>query len=177
MYDGTLRAIVHAFKYSGCRALASDLARLMRQAGADALADADAVVPVPLHPWRALRRGFNQADDLACALGLPVWRVLGRARHGPPLAGQPRASRRRSVDGAFHLTWWTRHGPARARLPGATVVIIDDVMTTGATLDACASVLIDAGVSRVRALTVARAVARRPPPRPPRPRLSRAHRR
>ena len=72
-YDGPLRRLVHAFKYEGRRALAAPLGALMRRAGRDILVDADAVVPVPLHPLRALQPGFNQADDLARQLG-PVLR-------------------------------------------------------------------------------------------------------
>lgn len=154
-YDGSLRQLVHAFKYDGRRALAVPLATLMRRAGADVLAGADAVVPVPLHPLRALQRGFNQADDLARLLGLPVWRALRRTRHGPPQADLPAAGRHANVREAF-----ARRGPLLlARLPPVTVVLIDDVMTTGATADACASVLVASGVKRVRVLTMARAVA------------------
>lgn len=170
VYDGALRAIVQAFKYGPCRALASPLATLMRSAGADVLAGAHAVVPVPLHPLRAWQRGFNQADDLARAVGLPVWRVLRRTRAGPPQAGLPAGRRHANVREAFALgrgESWRR--PRRLR--NATVVLVDDVMTTGATLEACAQVLLAAGVRSVRALTVARAVAARPAPpgRPPHP--------
>ena len=175
VYDGSLRRIVHAFKYDGRRVLAPRLAALMREAGADLLAGADAVIPVPLHPWRALRRGFNQADDLARALGPPVWRVLRRTRHGPPQAALPAARRHANVRAAFALRldkpWSAR------RLRNRSVVLVDDVMTTGATLEACARVLTAAGVRRVIALTAARAVAGPPRPRPPTPRPSIAPRR
>lgn len=170
-YEGSLRLILHAFKYGGRRLLAAPLAALMLRAANDLLRDADAVVPVPLHPWRAWRRGFNQADDLARHLGLPVWRVLRRSRHGPPQAGLPAAQRHANVRAAFAL----RRGPPGWRLASATgllrnrvVVLIDDVMTTGATLEACATQLREAGVRSVRALTVARAAAVRPEsPAPP----------
>jgi ComF family protein len=167
VYDGSLRAIVHAFKYEHCRALARPLAALMTSAGADVLDGADAVVPVPLHPLRAWQRGFNQADDLARALDLPVWRVLRRVHHGPPQATLPAARRHGNVRAAFApIRWGAR--PLDARLHNRTIVLVDDVMTTGATLDACARVLLEAGVRSVRALTAARAVAARPaPPLPP----------
>jgi ComF family protein len=155
VYDGALREIVHAFKYRHCRALARPLAALMIGAGGDVLDGAHAAVPVPLHPLRSLRRGFNQADDLARALGLPVWRVLRRLRHGPPQASLPAARRHGNVRAAFGL----RSFVDRRRLQGRTIVLVDDVMTTGATLDACAEVLQRAGVRNVRALTAARAVA------------------
>lgn len=160
-YEGALRAIIHAFKYERRRVLAAPLAAMMRVAGAALLDDADAVVPVPLHPWKRLTRGFNQADDLARHLGRPVWRVLRRRRHGPPQAGLPAARRHANVRDAF---------AARSRrVRGATVVLVDDVMTTGATLDACGRALLAAGARSVRALTVARAAAGRPLPPPPTP--------
>lgn len=168
-YDGTLRQIVHAFKYDSRRALASPLASLMRKVGHDVLAGAAAVVPVPLHPWRAVRRGFNQADDLARELGIPVWRVLARRKHSLPQAGLPAAQRYANVSGAFTIARGIRlgiPGTCARRLQGASVVLIDDVMTTGATLDACAGELLGAGVRTVRALTIARAVGERPRPRP-----------
>jgi ComF family protein len=165
-YDDPLRRIIHAFKYGGRRTLAPRLAALMREAGADLLAGADAVVPVPLHPWRAMRRGFNQADDLARSLGLPVWRVLRRRRHGPPQAGLPAGQRHANVQAAYALAPGLPWATARNRLRNRSVVLVDDVMTTGATLEACALVLAEAGVRSVGAVTAARAVAA-PPHRPP----------
>jgi ComF family protein len=159
LYDGSLRRIVHAYKYERRRVLAQPLAALMLQAGADVLAGADALVPVPLHPWRALRRGFNQADDLARHLGLPVWRVLRRRRHGPPQAGLPASRRHANVRDAYALARFTAAVGPRRLLPNRVVVLVDDVMTTGATLEACGRVLLDAGVRNVRALTIARAAA------------------
>jgi ComF family protein len=174
-YDGVLREMIHAFKYGRRRALAEPLAAWLVEAGADVLTGADAVVPVPLHPLRALERGFNQADDLARLLGRPVWRVLRRVRRGHPQAGLRARERQRNVRRAFGLRprWLQVAGrPFGApRLQNAAVVLIDDVMTTGATLDACSRVLVDAGVRRVTALTVARSASTRHarPPRPPRP--------
>ena len=167
-YEGSVRLILHAFKYGGCRLLAAPLAALMRTAAEDWLHDADAVVPVPLHPLRAWRRGFNQADDLARHLGVPVWRALRRARHGPPQAGLPAAQRHANVRAAFAV----RRGPPAWRLRNRVVVLVDDVMTTGATLEACAAVLRDSGVRSVSALTVARAAATRPEALAPIPRPS-----
>jgi ComF family protein len=160
-YEGSLRALVHAFKYERRRMLAAPLARLLVRAGADVLGDADAVVPVPLHPWRSFQRGFNQADDLAQRIGPPVWRALRRIRRGPPQVTLPAAGRRANVDRAFGPSARLSLAPGdrlRDRLQHKTVVLVDDVMTTGATLDACSRVLLDAGVRSVRALTVARAV-------------------
>lgn len=124
----------------------------MRERGADMLAGAAFVVPVPLHHTRRRRRGFNQADDLAEGLGLPVCRALRRVRATETQAGLAAARRHRNVRDAF--------SPARhaTRLAGAVVVLVDDVSTTGATLDACARVLKEAGAAEVRALTAARVV-------------------
>lgn len=160
-YEGALRAIIHAFKYDGRRALARPLATLMREAGAEVLSDADAVVPVPLHLFRRWKRGFNQADDLARALGPPVWPVLRRVHHGPPQASLPASRRHANVSRAYTLR--TRAGPL---LSGRHVVLIDDVMTTGETMEACARVLVWAGARKVSALTAARAAATRPVRRP-----------
>jgi ComF family protein len=124
------------------------------------LAGADAVVPVPLHPWKRLQRGFNQSADLARTLGVPVRPVLWRSRATRAQAGLTPVQRRRNVAGAFALTPW----PSRASkaIEKQILVLVDDVMTTGATLDACARVLERAGAREVRTLALARAL----PPAP-----------
>lgn len=165
-YEGSLRELIHAFKFERKRQLAGPLARLMCRRAVDVFEGADAVVPVPLHPVRFLRRRFNQADDLAREIGLPVWRLLRRRRHGPPQASLPAPRRRANLRHAYALSIRSRApGPIRVPFAGTTVVLIDDVMTTGATMDACARVLLENGVRDVRALTVARAVVK--PPHPP----------
>jgi ComF family protein len=154
-YDGALRAIVHALKYEGRRSLAQPLAELMRIRGADMLTGADWAVPVPLHPSRRRERGFNQAADLARHLGVPVCPALRRHRATRTQTELPAARRHANVRGAFVLA------PApvqESRLEGSIVVLVDDVSTTGATLDECARVLKEAGVKQVRALTAARVV-------------------
>jgi ComF family protein len=165
LFEGPIRELIHTFKYERRRGLSRVLARLMREAGAMLLEDADAAVPVPLHPVRAFRRGFNQADDLACGLGLPVWRALSRGRGGRTQASLGAHDRRVNLAGAFGpaLTW-RLHQKRRDGLRDRTIVLVDDVMTTGATADACAAVLLDLGVRTVRVLTAARAAAG-PPPR------------
>jgi ComF family protein len=158
-YEGALRAIIQTFKYDGRRSLARPLAALMRIRGAEMLAGADCVVPVPLHSSRRRQRGFNQAADLARHLGLPSRGVLRRRRSTGTQTGLPAARRHGNVRGAFALARsWRR----RDWMRNAIVVLIDDVSTTGATLDACARVLKSAGVREVRALTVARVVTRQP---------------
>lgn len=120
------------------------------------LAGAHAVVPVPLHPARRRARGFNQSADLAAHLGLPVYSLLERVRATHPQADLPEHERQDNVASAFAVA---RRAPA---CTGAVLVLIDDVSTTGSTLDACARALRAAGAADVRAITAARAVRRRP---------------
>jgi ComF family protein len=155
-YEGALRSIVHALKYEGRRSLARPLADLMRERGAEVLAGSDCLVPVPLHPTRRRARGFNQALDLARHLGRPVRKALRRVRATPTQTGLPAAQRHRNVRDAFAMA------PRTSSLSGATVVLVDDVSTTGATLEACARVLKAAGAREVRALMAARVVVNSP---------------
>jgi ComF family protein len=155
-YEGSLRAIVHALKYGSRQTIARPLAARMRAAGTEILAGADAVIPVPLHPSRERTRGFNQARELARHLGLPLVDGLRRVRHTAAQADLPAARRHANVRGAFRAR-------NRARgLNGSILVLVDDVSTTGATLNACAAALLAAGAREVRAITAARAVARLP---------------
>jgi ComF family protein len=149
-YDGALRDIIHAFKYEGRRSLARPLAALIRAVAADRLRGADCAVPVPLHPWRRLQRGFNQASDLADELGLPVVHALWRVRWTRQQMGLARDARRGNVRGSMRVPPWRRED-----IGGRVVVLVDDVRTTGATLEACATVLQQAGAREVRPVTVA----------------------
>jgi ComF family protein len=153
-YDGALRSIIHALKYEGRRSLARPLGALMCQRGADVLHAAACAIPVPLHPSRRRQRGFNQAADLARHVGLPVVPALCRVCATATQTSLPAARRNRNVRDAFAVARWD------GSLRRAAVVLIDDVSTTGATLEACARVLKEAGVSEVRALTAARVVGR-----------------
>jgi ComF family protein len=154
-YEGSLKGIVHALKYDGRRTLARPLALRMKASGIDVLQRADAVVPVPLHGSRERSRGFNQARELARYLELPVIDALERVRHTPPQADLPAARRHANVRGAFAC----RRPEA---VQGLTLVLVDDVSTTGATVNACAAPLLAAGAREVRALIAARAVTRQP---------------
>ena len=158
-YDERLRDIIHALKYESRPTIARHLAARMRLAGPSLLAGADLVVPVPLHRSRERKRGFNQARELARHLGLPLADVLTRVRETASQADLSAARRHANVRGAFALS---RVAAAKAPVPldGAVVVLVDDVSTTGATLNACAAVLLEAGVVDVRALTAARAPLR-----------------
>jgi ComF family protein len=154
-YDGTLRDIIHAFKYEGRRSLAGPLSALMREAASRLLQDASCAVPVPLHPWRRTRRGFNQARDLACGLGLPVVPALWKPHATAQQMGLSAEARTHNVRGAIRLSPLIRASTLHRVVRGRIVVLVDDVRTTGATLDTCAEVLRDAGAREVRAVTVA----------------------
>jgi ComF family protein len=154
LYEGAVREAVHALKYNHLSGLARPMAEVM--AGyleAEAL-PVDLVVPVPLFGRRQRLRGYNQSALLARELsrlgGLPLAeRGLARRRNTPPQARSVDAeARRRNVAGAFAAD--------RRRVEGRRVLLIDDVMTTGATLDACAQALRQAGAASVWALTFAR---------------------
>ena len=153
-YEGTLKDVVHALKYDPRRTIAKHLAARMRALAGDVLDEADVVVPVPLHPGRERVRGFNQARELARHLELPLLDVVVRTRRTASQADLPAAKRESNVRGAFALA---KGSPS---LEGLVVVLVDDVSTTGATLNACAAPLIAAGVKEVRALTAARAPLR-----------------
>lgn len=154
-YEGSLRAIVHALKYGGRQTIAGGLAARLRAHGTDVLTGADAIVPVPLHPSRERARGFNQARELGRHLEVPMMEALRRTRRTQVQADLPAARRHRNVRGAFSV----RHP---SEVGGLIVVLVDDVSTTGATLQACAAPLLDAGAREVRALIVARAATRQP---------------
>lgn len=182
-YDGRMKEIIHALKYERRRSISPRLGALMRERGAALLADASIVVPVPLHPRREYERGFNQAEDLALHLGPPVMRLLKRIKHTPSQIALPREQRHRNVEEAFALNDAARSLVPDPRSPLSDfrspradprsplwelpspqpliVVLVDDVSTTGATLEACANVLKSAGVTEVRAITAARVVTAR----------------
>ena len=155
-YDGRMKEIIHALKYERRRSIAPPLGGLMRTTGARLLKDAAFAVPVPLHPRREYQRGFNQADDLAQHLGLPVRPLLRRVVFTRSQIELPKDERHANVTDAFALSVPGSQFP----VPGL-VVLVDDVSTTGATLDACARVLKLAGVREVRAVTAARVVHER----------------
>jgi ComF family protein len=158
-YEGSLRDIIHAFKYEGRRSIGTRLGVLLRTAGTDLVSDARCAIPVPLHAWRRVRRGFNQAADLARALDVPVVHALWRSRATTPQTGLTAAARRGNVRGAFTMTPVLRRR-IDSYVAGQIVILVDDVWTNGATLDECARVLKEAGAKEVRALTVARADVR-----------------
>jgi ComF family protein len=137
-FDEISRALVHALKYGDRLDLAPMMGRWIGQAGRELLAAADALVPVPLH-WRRLwARRFNQSAMLAAAVsrqtGVPV--AAGALKRVKPTAQQVGLSRteRANVQGAFRVP-----GDGKAAVTGRRLVLIDDVLTSGATVDGCAS--------------------------------------
>lgn len=151
-YEGTLRKLIHVFKYGGVRPLAGIFGRLMAQA-LPREAGFDMVVPMPLHWFKQWQRGFNQAELLASEIGrkwnTPVKRIVRRQRVTAPQAGLTNAKRRANVQGAFRIA-------GGRRLDGLRILLVDDVVTTGATASACARVLKRAGAAHVCLLALAR---------------------
>ena len=163
-YEGTLREIIHALKSSRRHSLARQLAQRMRAHGSDVLDSVDCVVPVPLHWRREYRRGFNQAREIARHLGPPMVDGLVRLRATRPQIELAAHFRKTNVDGAFAVRRrWFRN----SAFDGRRVLLVDDVSTTGATLDACARILKEAGAIEVFALTAARVVTTLPGKAPP----------
>jgi ComF family protein len=157
-YDEVAASLVHALKYGDRLDLAPMLGRWMATAGRELTARADALVPVPLH-WRRLwARRFNQSAALAAAVGhvcgVPVEHgLLARARATAQQVGLGREARAANVQGAFAVP-----DAARPRVEGRRLLLVDDVLTSGATAQACARALSRAGAAGVDVLVFARVV-------------------
>lgn len=156
LYRDAGRRVVLAFKHGDRLDMARPLAEWMAFAGRDLLAATDMIAPVPLHWRRLLKRRYNQSGELARRLaqisGKPaVLDLLTRQRFTTPQEKMNRLARARNQSGAF-----VPHPRRAALLPGKSVLLIDDVLTTGATLSACAETLRAAGASRVDVLVLAR---------------------
>jgi ComF family protein len=157
-YSEVGRELVHLLKYGDRLDLLRPLGTWMARAGAELLTDADALVPVPLHWTRLWQRRFNQSAGLARAVSavarLPVWDyALARVRATPPQVGLARSERARNVAGAFRVPRATR-----SEVKDKKLVLIDDVLTSGATVDACAKALTRTGAARVDVLVLTRVV-------------------
>jgi ComF family protein len=155
IYDGVAAELVKRLKFADRLDVARVMARLMASAGRDLIETAEVIVPAPMHRWRLLLRGHNQSAELARALGaiagLPVDpSLLLKVRRTPPQARLTKAQRRENLAGAFAVP-----PAARLALAGRRVLVVDDVITTGATMNAAARVLKRAGAAEVDALAFA----------------------
>ncbi|MSP43079.1 MAG: ComF family protein [Alphaproteobacteria bacterium] len=157
-YDDASRSMILAFKHGDRMEGAPAFAAWMARAGADLVADADLIVPVPLHRKRLFRRRYNQLAVLALYLARLTAKpamvdALARTRHTPPMGGLNRRERLHNMAGAIAVR------DARwANVAGSNILLIDDVLTTGATASACARGLRGAGAARIDILTLARVV-------------------
>ena len=156
--DGPTRRLVHRLKYGDRLELARTMGRWMARAGSDILVDADVLVPIPLHRTRLALRRFNQSAALAWAIsegcGVPVdVSALARVKRTPAQVGLSRTQRALNMQGAFKVD-----GERRLSVDGRAVILVDDVLTSGATLNAAARALLRAGARRVDALVFARVV-------------------
>jgi ComF family protein len=155
-YEGVIRSAIQAFKYEGQTRLDDFLSRALVNPLSSRPLTVDVVLPVPLSAQRLGSRGFNQAEilarPLAEATGWPLeGGLLVRARDTQPQVELPHRARRRNVEGAFSVA-------CPDAVVGRRVLLIDDVCTTGATLEACAVPLLDAGAAGVWGLVIARAM-------------------
>lgn len=155
LFEGHIRSVVHALKYRGAKNIARTLRGRMVEAWHNYAMESDVIIPVPLHPSRELKRGYNQATVIARALGhaihLPVAeQALVRNRNTASQTKLNRQERQENVGGAFTCTESDKFADKR-------ITLVDDVATTGATLDACAAILLDNGARSVNAFTLARA--------------------
>lgn len=159
--DGAARRLVHRLKYSDRIELAGPMGEWMARAGAELLADCDALAPVPLHRGRLFQRRFNQAAALALAIGRASGKpveaeALARVKRTAPQVGLSRARRAENVQGAFRVP-----EASRPNIVGRKLILVDDVMTSGATCNAAARALLRAGAQSVDALVFARVVSAR----------------
>jgi ComF family protein len=158
-YDDIAKKLVHGLKYGDRLDLAPIMARWMANAGRKLLTEADAIVPVPLHWRRQWARRFNQSallgELIAKASERPVaYQALKRVKATPHQVGLAKAARAENVQGAFRVP-----PEGKAEVAGRRLLLIDDVLTSGATVDACARALLRGGAAAVDVLVFARVVA------------------
>jgi ComF family protein len=156
IYDGALREAIHRVKFHGEAALARSLGRWLARSLPGEAREADLVAPVPLHPKKLRERGFNQSEFLSSAIAAAASvlhrpRLLTKATPTRSQTGLGRKERRRNLRGTFSLG-------TGLSVRGSRVLLVDDIYTTGCTVEECARVLRRAGARSVRVLTLARTV-------------------
>lgn len=163
LYDENSRELILKLKHADRTELASLFSAWIGRAAAELVEEADAVAPVPLHPWRLFHRRYNQAAEVARPLARRAGKpylpdALVRTRGGESQAGKSAGGRRRNVAAAFAVP------PGRRKqVEGRRILLVDDVLTTGATVEACARALLRAGASGVDAAVIARVRERAAP--------------
>lgn len=155
-YDGHSSRLVTRFKYSDHTQLAKVYSNWLATAGRELLAKTDIIIPVPLHYFRFVQRRYNQSALLAHALSgktgiRHLHNALNRTRRTVSQTGLSRAQREKNVRGAFSIN--KRYA---SEIKGKYILLVDDVMTTGATLEQCAKTLLKSGAMQVNVLTLAR---------------------
>jgi ComF family protein len=152
--EGTAQKLIHHLKYSDDTALARAMGKIAADKIADSLIHPDCIVPIPLHWRRRLKRGYNQtnliAQIISKQLDIPLVKLLKRVKATPRQAQLDRKQRLKNLDGAFAVTGKKHCGKLK-------ILLIDDVMTTGTTLNAAAETLISAGADEVNVLAILRA--------------------
>ena len=156
LYDDISRKLILGFKHGDRTYAAKTLAVWMHRAGGEFLENSDAIVPVPLHRWKLFQRRYNQsallAQQIGIMMGKPVlYYVLRRIRATPPQGHLKRKERQENVKGAFAVV--SKH---KDSVEGKPLLLIDDVVTTGATANECAKVQLKAGAKQVHVLTLSR---------------------
>ncbi len=158
IYTGSGAALIRRMKFADHPEIAILLARMMMSAGAALLDETDYILPVPIHPRRLLHRRFNQSAEICRAMEKAgtkpiLYDGLRRIRPTPQQIGLSRRQRQTNLRGAFSV-----QDETRSRLKGKHVLLIDDVITTGTTIEQCTKTLLKAGVARVNVLTAAQVV-------------------
>lgn len=154
LYEGKLRRVIQAYKFDGHLRLFAPLSDMLRECQSEYFSDSDWIIPVPLHPKRRRQRGFDQtlllARSLSAKTNIPLLRCVKRTRNTAPQFGLNHEDRRQNIRGAFELI-------KRQSLEGKRILIVDDVMTTGATVEEICGVL-QAGAKpeEIQVLTLAR---------------------